>query len=73
MDVPTGGGGTKIIPPLQCCHAPWVSQSCRGCVCPHPSCGAASGGAGVGPKDAAASPPRPLTAPLLLLICLIIS
>lgn len=66
-------GGTKILPPPQCSHAPRVSQRCRGRLCLHPSCGAASGGAGVGLKDAAASLPRPLAAPLLLLICLIIS
>lgn len=67
-------GGLKLSPsPPRRCRAPRVSQSNRGRVCPHPSCGAASGGAGVGPKDAAASPPRPLSSPLLLLICLIIS
>ena len=33
-------GGAKIIPPPRCCRAPRVSQSGRGRVCPHPSCGA---------------------------------
>lgn len=33
--------GLKLSPPPRCCRAPRVSQSGRGRVCPHPSCGAA--------------------------------